>query len=188
MKKLNSRERSCFTVVYQNLLLLGYGKSLIFNDGSLLLEFDNARYPAYTFFDYYQEYYKNTFIESSTVPHLICMAFGSITNLENLRYPDYVVDHLNEKGLEIFFYETVNLDIFKEEKQALLCPENLKRVGIDHEYERLKYVIAGFESTEENLENLYCFEFEKVLEFAKANRLTNITICTSEHDPAKKSK
>ena len=152
-------------------------------DGSILYENQNHLTSRYTFFDYYNDYYTNTFIANETVPHLIITACGSFPHLEKVNYSQDVVDYLNTTGLHIYVYETIFLDKGKNKRLSLNQPSSsFENLDLTKEYENVKHSVVGFESTEENLRDMYCFEFEKIQEFVRKNQLTNVTVYTGDYN------
>ena len=184
MKKFNTKEMTCFFVVYQNLLTIP--RSLIMYDGSQLYEHQNHLTSRYTFFDYYNHYYTNTFIDKETTPHLIITACGSFPHLDSVRYTQDIVENLNNVGLNIYIYETIFLDTGKNKRKSLNAPKtDINNLDLIEEYNNIKHSLVGFESTSNNLENMYCFEFEKIQEFIERNNLTNVTIYTGDYNLSK---
>lgn len=177
MKKFHTKELTCFSVIYENLLLESHPRSLIMFDGSRLYESQSAMLDRYTFFDYYNEHYTQTFINLEKTPHLISTVCGSFTNLNQIDYELDIVEYLNTKGLNIYLYETIFLDT------------GTKRNSLTDEgrltYSTIKNSLVGFESTESNLANMYCFEFEKIQEFVLRNNLTNVTVYSGDYNVEK---
>jgi hypothetical protein len=177
MKQFHTKELTCFSVIYENLLLESHPRSLIMFDGSQLYESQSAILDRYTFFDYYNEHYLQTFINLEKTPHLISTVCGSFTNLNQINYNLAIVEYLNTKGLNIYFYETIFLDT------------GTKRNSLTDEgqliYSTIKNSLIGFESTKSNLANMYCFEFEKIQEFVLRNKLTNVTVYSGDYNVEK---
>lgn len=178
IKNFDTREPTCFAIVFENFQELSK-KRIIFNDGSSLYEEQTELLDRYTFFDYYNDHYKNTFIENFQTPYLICTCCGSFPHLGNLTYDDKTRDFLNTRGLSIFIYETIFIDTGNKRKSLNVLGYELN--NLDKEYQILKNSLIGFESTKENLSNIYCFEFEKIKEFVTRNRLTNVTVFSGEY-------
>ncbi len=181
MKKFNTKEMTCFFVVYQN--LMNQPRSLIMYDGSHLYEDQNNLTSRYTFFDYYNDYYTETFIDQEQIPHLIITTCGSFPHLDTVNYDRNTVDYLNMVSLNIYIYETIFLDTGTTKRKSLNTPiTSITNLDLAKEYSNIKHSLIGFESTPENLKNIYCFEFEKVKEFIERNELTNVTIYTGDYN------
>jgi hypothetical protein len=173
--------------VYQN--LLNDSKDLIINQYGETLDRETAKkLNLYTFFDYFDQYIAHTFIKNTTVPYLIIDTDGLFTNLDTVKYSSDLIDHLNQTGLEIYFWE---LPIFQlvENRQAVrdvITVEDfskvenleLRKLLTKKTFEKVKHVITGFETKEVNINNLYSPEFEKINNFVTYNKLTNVTVCT----------
>ena len=180
LKQFDTRSPSCFSIVYQN--FLKYKKPcIIFSDGSMLFEHQNNQISQYTFFDYFNDYYTDTFIEKNNVPYLICTCCGSFSHLDNVKYDPETIEFLNNSGLEIYLYETLFLDIGQKRKY-MNEPANKENFDIDFEYNIVKNTITGFESSTQNLSTMYCFEFEKIQNFIENNNLTNVTIYSGDYN------
>jgi hypothetical protein len=174
MKIFNTKEQSCFGIVYENFLLPNREKQLIFHNGRSLPESKNSKYPAYTFFDYYDDHYANTFIDKKTTPHIIITACGHLTHLENINYSSDIVDHLNQYGLNIYFYETIFIDNNIKKRQFVNSINSTDEI-----YETIKDSAIGFETN--NVSNLYSFEFENLNNFVKKHNLKNVTVFVGDY-------
>jgi hypothetical protein len=177
MKILHTKELTCFSIVYENLKIQDRPRAVIFHDGSMLYEEQSCLLKRYTFFDYYNDHYTNTFIHNEDTPHLICTACGSFSHLDNLMYDQNVIEHLNTVGLNIYLYETIFLDTGKKRK-------SLNIVEADDVYCEIKNSLVGFESTRNNLESMYCFDFEKIQDFVTRNKLKNVTVYSGDYKVA----
>lgn len=174
MKKFHTKEITCFSIIYENLLLENRPTSLIMYDGSRLYKNQSDKLNRYTFFDYYDEHYTQTFINTEQTPHLIVTICGSFTNLDSINYELEIVNHLNSAGLNIYLYETVFLDTGTK-RDSLTGDGKLN-------YSTIKNSLVGFESTADNLSTMYCFEFEKIQSFVLRNNLKNVTVYTGDYN------
>ena len=165
--------------VYQDLKIKGVPKVLIYQEGNILTQDQTEKIEEYTFFQYYQDFFLNTFIANETKPHLICFCDGVITNLDHIDYEEPVRRYLNKKGLNIYFWELI---VPRFDNVTDHWPIKLKQDDNFIEiFNQNKKSIVGFESTKDNLENLKCFDFDAIDRFAKRNNLTNITIYTGNY-------
>ena len=165
--------------VYQNLKIKGVPEVLIYDQGNILTREKANNLTTYTFFDYYQDFFLNTFIVNETTPHLICFCEGVIPHLNYIEYEEPVQQYLNKKGLNIYFWELIvpRIDNTTDHWPIKLNP-NDSFIDI---FNKNKNSIVGFESTQENLDNLKCFDFDAIDRFAKKNNLTNITIYSGNY-------
>ena len=183
MKAFNTKEESCFSIVYENLLLPTQEKRIVFHNGISLYESQNNFYPKYTFFDYYKDYYSNSFLEKHLIPHLIITACGNLCHLDKINYTEDTQNYLNSTGLEIYMYETIFLDTNKNKRKFVnFIPSKLPQAQI---FDYIKPSAIGFESTNENISSLYCFEFEIIKKFAARNKLKKVTVYTGDYNVKK---
>ncbi len=175
MKTFHTKELTCFSAVYENLRLETHPRAIILHDGSRLYEEQSKLLNRYTFFDYYENQYRHTFINDESIPHLICTACGSFPHLDNVVYDLDTVEYLNSRGLHIYLYETIFIDSGKKR-------DSLNIVDTLNPYDTIKNSLVGFESTEDNLNMLYCFDFEKIQSFATRNNLKNITVFSGDYN------
>lgn len=178
IKNFDTREPTCFSIVFENLIGVSK-KRIIFNDGSFLYSDQCIKLNRYTFFDYFNDHYQETFVNNFQTPYLICTCCGSFPHLENINYDDSTINFLNKHGLNIFLYETIFLDTGNKRKSLNVLDQNVK--NIDDRYNILKNSLIGFESTEENLSRMYCFDYEKIVEFVKRNKLLNVTVYSGDY-------
>lgn len=182
--KLNPIDRwtvnTTFNIVYENLLLDDRQPRIIFSDGRHLKKEKNSVFPAHTFFDFYNKYYKSTFIDKSKIPHIIVTASGMIPHLDKIIYNEDIVNHLNNLGLEIYFYESIFFDSDKNKREFV----NSVSKSLPHNYklEKIKTSIVGQETTDAYVNNLYSFELEKIKNFVIKNNLINVKVCVGEYN------
>lgn len=173
--------------VYQN--LLHASPDLLINQHGEILDRETAKkLNLYTFFDYFDQYIAHTFIKNNTVPYLIIDTDGLFENLDTVEYRSDLVDHLNQKGLEIYFWELPIFELIANRKEikdtitvedfSKVNNEELKRLLTKKTFEKVKHIITGFETDQINIGHLYSPEFEKVNDFVSRNNLTNVTVCT----------
>lgn len=165
-KSFEERSDLYFCVVYENLYpKTSNSRRLILDDSSIVLELDNVE--GYSFFDYYRELYKETYLNSLEVPHLVYTGLGNIRQLESLFYDKETIEYLNQHGLEIYLYETLLFDLLPKKK--FYVNDNQKYPG--------DYINFRFESY---TKDFYCFEMESIEEFVQNNNLTKVRVYTCE--------
>jgi len=145
-----------FAVLYQKI-----------NEPKIITDSGDTLFPGfadYTFFDYFQEHYSNTILNSQTTPFFIYTGLGSIRQLENLilKSADRVL--LNQKGLDIYLFE--NLTFTKEPTKKFYITENKEYSPRDYDF------TAGN----------FSYEFESIKLFVKQNNLINVTVYTCEYN------
>ena len=175
----NFLSKSTTNPVYQNLRIKGVPNVLIYQNGNIITEDQASKINLYTFFDYYNDYFQNTFLAKTHVPFLIFFCEGLIPHLEYIQYDKNVVNYLNKHGLHIYCWEMI---IFRFNNVTDHWPIKLKKdenfIDIFNEN---KSSLVGFESTHENIKNLRCFDFDAISRFAKKNNLTNVTVFTGNY-------
>jgi len=165
VKQFNERDETYFCIVYENLYPRIRGtRNLLLEDSTVFNERDIT--ASYSFFDYYNDYYRDTILDKETSPHLLYTGMGSIKQFETLQYTTNVVDYLNKVGLKIYLYETTVVD---------LLPAKTFYVNQNKNYSA-NYLQFRFESDKD----FYVIEFESIEQFVKRNRLTNVTVYTCE--------
>lgn len=168
--RFEERSELYFCVVYENLYPTKFQKRrLILDDSSVVAEtqFTNG----YSFFDYYNELYKQTHLTTLTIPHLVYTGLGNIRQLETLIYDNTIIQYLNTHGLEIYLYETLLFDI--EPKKKFYVNDNQLYAA--------DYINFRFEI---NATNFYCFEMESIEQFVQNNNLTKVKVYTCEDKSA----
>jgi hypothetical protein len=169
-------------VVYENLLLPSRPRALINDDGQFIFESYARKLNYSTFFDYYDDHFKESFIRTETTPHLIIETEGSFTHLDTVVYPAPIVEFLNKQGLNVYLKELpyfgLNQEITNATSSVIDC-NNFDR--IETALDKIKPTIVGFDLTEENLKNLFCYELEKISKFALRNNLTNVTMFCGQY-------
>jgi len=174
-------QRQTVSPVYQDLKINKMPKILIYEGNSILIEEVSRRSNQYTFFDYFDEFYQNTFLENKKTPFLICFCDGAFKNLDTLVYDSPVVEYLNNTGLHIYFWEMIQLGLDKPKVDH--WPIKLKK-GDDliQIFNDNKSTIIGFENSKENQENMFCYDFDNVSKFVENNGLTNVTVFTGNYN------
>ena len=180
MKKFDLRDPLYYSVIYEHLVKHSKPR-IILQNKSIYNEKIVHLTDVFTFFDFYRENLKQTFLSKETKPHMICMSCASLDHLETLRYSNDTVEFLNKQGLDIYLYENIFIDLGpnKRSKVHELPDMNINK---SQAYEQIKHSVTGFESTEENLEKIYCFEFESISRFAKNNNLTDVKVLTGDYN------
>ena len=169
---------STFNIAYENLHFPNRQPRVIFYDGKHLKKSKNDIYPEYTFFDFFNDHYSDTWPAASE-PHIIITAAGMITHLDKINYKQDIIDHLNHSGLTIYFYESVFFESSHIKREFVNSkPSNNDKAH----FEKLKKVIVGEETTNEYISKLYSFELEKVKKFVIRNNLTNVTVSLGEYN------
>lgn len=118
----------------------------------------------YTFFDYLQEHYRDTFLDDCSAPFFIYTGLGSIRQLENLILNSSDKEMLNQEGLNIYLFE--NLTFTNDPRKKFYITEN-----------------KDYDSDEYNFdEGTFTYEFESVREFVRKNSLSKVTVHTCEFE------
>jgi hypothetical protein len=156
---IDTASEKFFGIVYQRVLNT---ENLILEDMSILTKGIDSK--EYTFFNYFDEHFKNTEIFNSTKPLLIAHLDGNIIQFEKLLFDADTVDYLNFEGLSIYIYE-VPLFYKGPEKKNLYI-----NLGIESDD-----IIFDFPNNEENLADFRCFEFDSIEQLVKNNSLNNVT-------------
>lgn len=143
---------------------------LILEDGTRIGIDQTTEYP-YTFFDHYKQFYRDSFIDKLSVPHIIYTGLGSIRQYETMTLTKDEVDHLNDSGLWIFLYENMTFEL--GDKKKFYITENKS-------YRPISYHMQ-FELTHETMNLMYSFELESIDTFVKRNNLKNVTVLTTEY-------
>lgn len=169
-----------FCVLYENFYPeIPGSKKLMKDDGTVIKETDNVQFT-YTFFDYYEQFYKGSYLDSINVPHMIYTGCGTIPQLENRNLTDVEINLFNQRGLHIFLYE--NLNFFKGNKKSFYIESSTFE-----KYERKEF---DFQYETENIdyEFFYSFELDSINEFVKRNNLTSVTVFACDFKINKKFK
>lgn len=174
MKKFDVENYMYAPVIYEN--IKGKGKrNLILEDGSVIPEKIIKQIDAYSFLDFVDDYYKDTYVENISCPHLICSGCATLPQLENLKYDKNIIEQLNNQGLVIYLYETCYYDIYPKKNISVMFTELSKS---NQHYEAVRKSLVGFESINSDIDNLYCLEFESIEKFMFANNLRDVTVKT----------
>lgn len=180
MKKFNLRDPLYYSVIYEH--LVDHSKPrIILQNKSIYNEKIVHLTDKFTFFDFYKENLKQSFIAKEDKPHMICMSCASLDHLETLKYSEETINFLNEKGLDIYLYENIFIDLGPEKRTKVHELAENNNISKDDAYEKIKNSITGFESSQENLEKMYCFEFESITKFAKNNNLKHVRVLTGDY-------
>jgi len=181
--------------IYQNLLLENIPPVIIDVDSAIITEEISDKIDIYTFFDYYNQYIKHTFISSTDVPHLIIDMGGLFTNLQGINYSTALQEYLNKKGFEIYFWELPIFE-FAEDRSKLkglgtinvpdiVDDPVIKDRTIKEQFAQFKNNLVGFETDQVDLSQLFSQELEKINEFVLRNNLKNVTICSGFYNLSK---
>ena len=82
-KQFNERDETYFCIVYENLYPRIRGtRNLLLEDNTVFNERDITE--SYSFFDYYNDYYRDTILDKESSPHLLYTGMGSIKQFETL--------------------------------------------------------------------------------------------------------
>jgi hypothetical protein len=176
MKNFNVESPYYFCVVYQDLKI--ESPSLILRNNKVI--FENQQLDDYSFFEYFNDYYQDTFLYNFSTPYMIYTGVGQITQLENLLLNQETQHYLNQKGLDIFFYENIFFDIGEKKCFSFEDVDPFSNPLVPS-----SDIINGFESTELNLNQLYCFELDSVEKFVANNKLTNVRVNTFDYNSKK---
>jgi hypothetical protein len=168
-------------VIYENLLISNRDKALINRQGKIIFETVARTLNYNTFFNFYDDYLLESFLEREDTPHLMIETEGSFSHLDSFTYEENIVNYLNEKGLHIYLKELpyFGLDNSISASAGVIDCNNVST--IKEAINKIKPTIIGFELTEQNLQQLVCYEFEKISNFAKRNNLTNVTVFTGQY-------
>jgi hypothetical protein len=166
--------------IYQNLSIDGIPDVLIYENSAIVTRNTVKNISRFDYFSYLDKYYQDTFIVNETTPYLICFCDGSFTHLDQINYDEPIIQYLNKKGLHIYFWELI---VYKTKNTCsntwLIEPSNTDT--LENIFLKNKDSIIGFESTDDNIENLKCFDFDKISNFVNRNKLTNVTIYTGNY-------
>lgn len=160
-------------VVYENLMTADSVEKLILKNGS---EY-SCDSLAVIGIKHFIDFLKTTFVTELPInrtPTLIITGCGSIKFLEETKYNQDIIQHLNINGLDIHLYEELHLNVGVNVRYYLEGPSLLS--NNDNYYINLGPYIQGFESTAENLSLMYSFELNSIKTFIKNNKLTNVTV------------
>jgi hypothetical protein len=156
---IDTASEKFFGIVYQRVLNT---ENLILEDMSILTKETSSK--EYTFFNYFDEHFKNTQIFNNTTPLLIAHLDGNIIQFEKLIFDADTVDYLNSEGLDIYIYE-VPLFYQGPEKKNLYI-----NLGIES-----NNITFDFPNNKKNLDEFRCFEFDSIEQLVTHNSLTNVT-------------
>jgi len=176
MKNFDVESPYYFCVVYQDLKI--QSPSIILKTGEIVNQEEICN--DYSFFDYFDDYYKDTYLYNYPTPFMVYTGIGQISQIENLILPNDVVTYINEHGLDIFFYENLFFDIGEKNTFSLKDTDAYNNPIINS-----VYIINGFESTIKNIENLHCFELDSVKKFVLKNGLTKVRVNTFDYNVEK---
>jgi hypothetical protein len=170
-------------VVYQRFSSLNIPETLILRDGSTYSALSLTLLKVPSFVDFYKQVFEDTIMFEETSPHLVCTGTGTLPQLETLKYSTNTTDYLNQQGLSIYLFEDLYLSTGPKVKNYLKTPP--VSVGVDEYYKKYSSFIRGFESTKQNLENIYSFELESIKVFIDINNLKNVTVYCGDYNASK---
>jgi hypothetical protein len=165
-------------IVYQKLFYKD-NCGLIIDSKSNVFEENSGAY----FFDFYRWAIKPTWLDSSTTPYMIFMAKGRIPQLENYILEPDLINHLNEKSLEIFLYEISTFALDSIPKLHTISHPEKQNTLIDTVIDRCKGMDLEFRT--ENYDRLRCYELESINLFAKCNNLKKVRVYTCHYGISK---
>jgi len=157
-------------ILFERLLLDNRQGHITLMDGTELYHEDDAY-----FFHFYKWAIAPTWIDSETTPHMICGVKGYIPQLETKTFDQRTIDHLNDKGLDIYLYEVLtfglgNIDKSKKfnhpDKDAAISETIVKNCGDN----------MIFDCKLEHYADLRCYEFESISIFAERNNLKKVNV------------
>lgn len=163
-------------VLYQDLKHLDVNNMLILRNGSIYKSYEEP-----CFVDFFEQYIKNSTFNQKDQPFLISTGCGRLLQLEKIKYSSSIVEYLNQQGLSIFLFEDLYISTGEKIRNLLKGPALDDR----QYYKKYRYYIRGFESTDENLKNIYSDELESVAEFVNNNKLTDVTVYTCDYNVEK---
>lgn len=179
-KKYNLTSKYYFHVLYQNYQNPLWPEIVTTEDGSIITKKSSKFLDEYTFFDYIDDYYRDTILMDEVLPYFICTGEGSLRQLDNMCLQKSQVDYLNQKGLKIFLFENILYDIKKNKSEKYY----MSQPSIYPEKHFLQYenLIRGIENTEDNLENMWSYELESIDNFVVKNNLTCVIVCCCDYN------
>jgi len=148
-------------VVYYN-----YGYDLLIDDQSRFIKRHKFSEDVFEFID---RFVKTTFLQNKT-HYMIIFTEGEFTHLDYIEFTDTHKELLNNKGLDIYIWETPNLG---RTKDIVWKNQNNKDVYVikdDSTYKDL----AGFSYGTK----LHCYETQVIDKFIEKNGLTNTRVYT----------
>jgi hypothetical protein len=165
-------------VVYQRLFYGDDTPSVIDTQGQVYTH-ESGLY----FFDFYRWALQPTWLDSSKIPHMVFMAKGRIPQLENLVLDPMLVEHLNQRGLEIYLYEvsTFTLDAVPD-IQVKSHPDKQTTL-IDTVIDRCHGMLLDFHP--DDYHRLRCYELHSIDKFAETNDLKNVRVYTCHYNISK---
>lgn len=159
-----------FCVVYQDFYPdIKGSRSLLLHDGRVLTEQDTTKKT--NFIEYVNEHYKGSYLENLKTPKMIFSGLGSISQIENYKLNEEILEHIKTHGLHFYLYETLVFDIGSKKKFYVLENENYRAV-------HFRYAI---DLTDENLKKCYSYELDSIQQFAVNNGIKNIDVFTVEY-------
>jgi len=161
--KIKTNNNFFFGLVYQNFPKLGEPR-LILND---LTTVTKQECMGYSFFDLFEKNFKNHRLSKQNTPFMIAHLDGNIPQFESTYFDIDTVNYLNHEGLDIYIYEVT---IFYQGPKR-------KYFYIDTNIEEFKNKESNdiiFDS--QNIDNVFCFEFDSIADMVTRNGLTNVTV------------
>ncbi len=159
-------------VLYEKLFVDDGRACVTLVDGKQI--YDDAYY-----FHFYRWAIAPTWVDRELTPHMIFGAKGYIPQLENKKYDNRTINHLNKYGLNIYLYEVLTF------ARELLPRPNFK---IDKNSNLLETIIDSYGSSmvleclDTEYDSLQCYELESINTFAKNNNLTNVNVYTCHYN------
>jgi hypothetical protein len=157
-------------VLFERLFFDDLAECVTLMDGKQVFH-ENEAY----FFHFYKWAIAPTWIDTETTPHMICGVKGYIPQLENKKFDQRMIDHLNDKGLNIYLYEVLTFGLGKidrydefnhPDKEAAISETIIKHCSDN----------MVFDCTPDQYSDLRCYEFESISLFAQNNNLKKVNV------------
>ncbi len=161
-------------VLYERLFIDDNRPCVTLADGTQVFDEDSAYY-----FHFYKWALKPTWVDKEFIPHMIFGSKGYIPQLENKKYDELTIKHLNKYGLNIYLYEVLTFakNLVERPKFNIKKDSGLIDTLLTHYGESML-----FECHQDDYDDLKCYEFESINLFAKNNNLTNVNVYTCHYN------
>jgi hypothetical protein len=147
---------------------------VILIDGTRIVDEDSAYY-----FHFYKWAIAPTWVDCETTPFMIFGSKGYIPQLEDRILDDTTREQLNSLGLNIYLYETLTFAKELVDRPNFNISKNSKLIDtIVNHYGKTMI----FECSENEYDQILCYELESINKFAKQNNLTNVTVNTCHYN------
>ena len=131
------------------------------------------------YFSFYKWAIQPTWLHNEKSPFMIFGSKGYIPQLENKKYNEETTQYLNEQGLSIYLYEILTFT------KELISRPNFQ---IDKDSNLIETILTTygdstiFECSQDDYDNLFCYELESINKFAEDNNLTNVNVYTCHYN------